>query len=106
MDGKTFWERAKPLIRAQNMTYKQYAEYLGISVNTLYGWIKHERVPELSMAYTIAVTLGVTLDYLFGGKERNIADARLKELAARRAAAKVLKMAEQIVRELKEIKPL
>ena len=106
MDGKTFWDRATELIKARNMTYKQYAEYLGISVHTIYGWLKHKRVPELSTAYTIAVTLGVNLDYLFGSKETTIAKAREKELAARRAASRVIKMAELIMKEAKEIRPI
>ena len=84
----------------------EFAEYLGISLSTLQGWIHYERVPEISMAYTIAFTLGVTLNYLLGGKETNIAIARQKELEARNAAAKILKLAEQIAREAKGLRPL
>ena len=106
MDGKTFWKRVKPLIKAHNMTQKQYAEYLGLSLSTLQGWIHYERVPEITMAYTIAVTLGVTLNYLLGGKERDIAAARKKELEARNSAARIVKLAEQIIKEAKSINPL
>ena len=106
MDGKIFWSRARPIIKAQNMTLKQYAQYMGISVNTLYGWIKHDRVPELSMAYNIAVTLGVNLDYLFGSRETTLAKARLKELAARRSAAQALKLAKRLIKEVEKIRPL
>ena len=106
MDGKMFWSRAKPLIKAHNMTQKEFAEYLGISLSTLQGWIHYERVPEISMAYTISITLGVTLNYLLGGKETNIAIARQKELEARNVAAKILKLAEQIVKEAKGLRPL
>ena len=106
MDGKMFWKRAKPLIKAHNMTQRQFAERLGISFNTLQGWIKYERVPETSMAYCLAIALGVTLDYLLGGKERDITRARLVELEARRKAAKIVKLAEEILKESKGMKPL
>ena len=99
MDGTTFWERAKPLIKAHNLSQKQFADHLGVSINTLQGWIKHERVPETSMAYRVAISLGVTLDYLFSGKERDIAMARYKELTAKQTAARMAKLAEQIIKE-------
>ena len=88
------------------MSYKEYAAYLGISVHTLYGWIKYKRVPDLPMAYTMAVTLGVTLNYLFGGKETNITQARLKELEARKTAAEALKLAKLMIKEMEKLRPL
>ena len=106
MDGKTFWGRAKPLIKAHHMTYKQFAEYLGISLNTFYGWIKYERIPHISTAYAIAVSLGVTLNYLLGEKERDITRARLKELEARRQAAEAIKLAKKMIKEMKKLRPL
>ena len=106
MDGKIFWKRAKPLIKAHNMTQQQFAQTFGVSINTLRAWIRYERVPETSAAYGIAVTLGVTLDYLLGGHETDIAKARIKELAARKSAAKIVKWAEQILKEAEKIRPL
>ncbi|MCL2093509.1 MAG: helix-turn-helix domain-containing protein [Treponema sp.] len=106
MRGETFWARARPLIHAQNMSLKDYANYLNIRVNTLYSWIKHKRVPEVTMAYDIAVTLGVTLDYLLGGNETTIVKAREKELAQRRAARRALRLTEEVTGVLKEMKPL
>ena len=105
-DKNTFWGRAKPLIKAHKMTQKQFAEYMGISINTLEGWIKYDRVPETTMAYSIAVTLGVTLNYLLGGKERDIATARLKELEARNAAARIAELSRQIMKEAQKLRPL
>ena len=106
MDGDKFWGRAKPLIKAHKMTQKQLAEYLGVPVHTLYGWIRHGRVPDTSTAYDMAVVLGVTLNYLLGGREAEIADWRLKELAARDAAASILKLAAQIQEETSKLRPL
>ena len=102
----TFWGRVKPLIKAHKMTQKQFAEYRGISLNTLYGWIRYERIPDTSTAYEMAVVLGVTLNYLLGGREAEIAEWRLKELTARDAAARILELAGSIQEEANKLRPL
>ena len=106
MDNETFWGRVKPLIKAHKMTQKQFAEYMGISFNTLISWIRYKRVPDTATAYNMAVVLGVTLNYLLGGREANIADWRLKELNARDAAAHILELASQIEKEARKLRPL
>ena len=106
MDNDSFWGRAKPLIKAHKMTQKQFAEYLGVPVTTLYGWIKYNRIPDTGTAYDMAVVLGVTLNYLLGGREAEIADWRIKELAARDAAARILELAAQIQEETAKLRPL
>ena len=88
------------------MTQKQFAEYMGIPLNTLYGWIKNERIPDTGTAYEMAVVLGVTLNYLLGGREAEIADWRRKELAARDAAARILEFASKIEEEAAKLRPL
>jgi transcriptional regulator with XRE-family HTH domain len=88
------------------MTQKQLAEYMGISINTLHGWIRYDRVPDSSTAYEMAIALGVSLDYLLGGREAKIADWRRKELAAREAAAHILELTDQIEKETVKLKPL
>ena len=102
----TFWERAKPLIKAHNLTQREFADHLGISYFTLRGWIHHKRIPELSAAYDIALVLGVTLDYLISGKDKNFAARRLKEIEVRKASGRVLKLTEQMQKELNKIRPL
>ena len=106
MENNTFWGRVKPLLKAHKMTQKQFAEYMGISVNTLSGWIRHDRVPDTSTAYEMAVVLGVTLNYLLGGREAEIANWRFKELAAREAAARILELAGKIQEEVNKLRPL
>ena len=106
MNNNTFWGRAKPLIKALNMTQKQFADYLGYSYNTLKGWIQFNRVPDLSAAYNVAYALGVTLDYLLSGKDRDIAAKRLWEIEARKAATRVLELSEKIQKEMLLLRPL
>jgi len=50
--------------------------------------------------------LGVTLDYLLVGKDRDIAGKRLMEIETRKAAARVMKLADQIHEEISQIRPL
>ena len=106
METDSFWGRVKPLIKAHKMTHKQFADYMGISMNTFNGWIRYNRIPDTGTAYDMAVVLGVTLNYLLGGKEAEIADWRLKELAARDAAARILELSAQIQDEVSKLRPL
>lgn len=106
MKDDNFWGRVKILLRAHKMTQKQFAEYLGVSVNTLTGWIRYERIPDTGTAYDMAIVLGVTLNYLLGGREAEIADWRLKELAARDAAARIMELLAQIQQETRKLRPL
>jgi len=106
METKTFWVRVKALLKAHKMTQMQFAERIDYPYGTLRSCIQNDRIPDTTTAYEIAVTLGVTLNYLLGGHERDITVARLRELEARNAAAKILKLTEQIVKEANIIKPL
>jgi len=106
MKRNDFWGRVKALIKAHKMTQKQFAEVTGFSPNTVRGWIYHNRVPELSAAYVIAYTLGVSLEYLLGGKDKEITKLRLKELKMRKAAARMLKMVDKMQKELAAMRPL
>ena len=106
MVNNTFWGRVKPLIKAHHMTQKQCAEYIGVSHSTFTGWIRYGRVPDTQTAYEMAIVLGVTLNYLLGGREAEIADWRFKELAAREAAARILELSARIQDETRKLRPL
>ena len=106
MEKNTFWGRAKPLIKTHNMTQKQFADFLGIPYETFKGWLRFDRVPDLSTAYSIAYALGVTLDYLFSGKDRDIAAKRLWEIEARKAADRILVLTKKIEKEMLLLHPL
>ena len=106
MNNNSFWTRAKPLIKALNMTQRQFAEHMGFSHHTVRNWIYCDRVPEFSAAYDIAYTLGVTLDYLMTGKDRDIAGVRLREIEIRKTAALVMEKTEEIQEQLLLMRPL
>jgi len=106
MDNDTFWGRAKPLIKAHSMTQKQFADYLGFSHHTIRNWIYNKRVPDLSAANAIAFALGVSLEYLLSGQEKDIAVLRLREIESRKAAGRLLKMMEKMQEQLRLMRPL
>ena len=88
------------------MTQRQFAEHLGISYNTVRNWIHYNRVPALTDANNIAFIFGVTLNYLLNGKDRDITALRLREIEARKAAARILDMMDKIQKQLMLIRPL
>ena len=104
--NNTFWSRVKMLLKAHKMTQKQLAERINIPWSTLTGWILNNRIPDVSTSYSIAITLGVTLNYLLGGMERDITVGRLKELAARDSASRIIELARSILKEANEMKPI
>ena len=106
MDKNNFWGRVKPLIKAHNMTQEQFAKRLGLSIHTVRNWIYYNRVPDLAAAHGIAYTLGVTLDYLLGGKDNEMTELRLREIESRKAADRIYDMTMQIQEQLLLIHPL
>jgi len=106
MKKDSFWGRVKQLLKAHNLTQNQFAKVTRFSPNTVRGWIYHDRVPELTAAYVIAHSLGVSLEYLLSGKDKDITELRLKELEMRKAAARILKMIDEIQKEIKVMRPI
>ena len=102
----TFWDRTKLLIKASNMTQKQFSEYIDISYNTFKNWIYNDRIPPFVNAYDIALALGVSLDYLMTGKDRDLTAKRLKELESRKAAGRLLKMMDKMQKQINQMRPI
>ena len=99
-----FWNRVKKLIKAAGMTQQKFAAHIDVPLSTFQGWIYHNRLPEAKTACDIAITLGVSVEYLVMGKDRCNASIRLKELEARKAARRIEKLTMQIKNETKFIK--
>jgi len=103
MTTKAFWNRVKKLIKAHKITQKQFAEYLNIPLGSLQGMIHHERMPVLDFALDMATVLGVSVEYLANGKDKEAADRRRKELADRQSAIQISKLTAQIQKEAEKI---
>ena len=106
MNENSFWGRVKLLLKSYGMTQMQFAEHIGISLNTVKSWIYNDRVPDLSAAYSISFSLGVSLEYLLGGKDTELTEIRKTVIEARKAAARILELTEEIQKQLKVIRPL
>ena len=106
MINEDFWVRVKALIKAHNMSQMQFADHCGFSRNTFRGWIYHKRIPEMSSAFVIAHALGVTLDYLFAGKDKSIIEFRLKQIELRKSVGRISVDIDRIKKEIIQIRPL
>ena len=103
MNYCNFWKRVIELLNAAKISRKQFAEYLDVPHRTLEGWICYDRIPDTLTAYDMSRLLGVTLDYLAGGVDRDFTAKRLKELAARESAVRINDLASQIDQESRRI---
>ena len=92
-----FWDRVIKLIKAHKISREKFAAYIGISYNTLKSWILHNRIPDAYTTYYIAVSLGVTMEYLVEGSDGKASEQREQEAFARKtAAAEIRKMTKKI----------
>lgn len=70
-----FGKRLEGLIERENISKKELALALGIAPNTLSGYIKNKRQPDLTMLTKIADYFNTTTDYLleysFSGADNN-----------------------------------
>ena len=65
-DMMIFAERLTAEMKRQELTYRQLAEKMGITVTTLFRYAKGQRVPKATEIVKASKALGVTCDYLIG----------------------------------------
>ena len=65
-DMMIFAERLTAEMERQELTYRQLAEKMGITVTTLFRYAKGQRVPKATEIVKASRALGVTCDYLIG----------------------------------------
>ena len=106
MEYFNFWDRVKALLKAHKLNQKQLAERIFIPPSTLSRCIKHGRIPNTYIVYSIAVVLGVTSNYLLGGEESDVEASRFRELKAREALGKIEELAEAILKEVRANRPI
>lgn len=61
-----FAERLTAEMERQELSYRQLAEKMGITVTTLFRYAKGQRVPKATEIVKASKALGVTCDYLIG----------------------------------------
>jgi transcriptional regulator with XRE-family HTH domain len=91
MERISFWSRVKEELKAHRYSQKDLAEYAGIALQTLRGWIHYGRIPDAVTACSIAEALGVTVEYLVRGSDDINAKYKMRRTYARKTAAEHIK---------------
>ena len=105
MKQNPFWLRAKQQIKAHRYSQQKLADYTGVPVQTLWGWIHYNRIPDAVTACCIAEALGVTVEYLVRGSDDINADAKMQRTFDRKyAAEQIQKFAVKIRKATKGLK--
>jgi transcriptional regulator with XRE-family HTH domain len=68
--ANVFWGRVKQLIKKKNTTQAKVAEACGVPLETFHGWIYKGIYPTVLGAYYLSRVLGVSIDYLVAGKDK------------------------------------
>jgi|LSQX01.3.fsa_nt_gb transcriptional regulator with XRE-family HTH domain len=81
--GLSFWENVNIEIKRQNTTQEWLSGKAGVKYQTFKGWISKEIYPRVDEAVHIANALGVTVEYLFLGRDASATyeDMRILSLA-------------------------
>lgn len=83
----TLGERIRNVLKEKNLTQRQLAEQVGCTEAAISHYIKGDRFPRSSVMSQLAISLGVSVDYLMVGTPQN-KDAEVgyaKKLIARNA---------------------
>ena len=70
MAERKFWEMVKIMLKENKMTQIQAAAACGVSVRTFRNWIYRNLYPTIVDGYQLARFLGVSVEYLVTGKEK------------------------------------
>ena len=71
MNTEMFWNRVKACIKERGLTQKEFAKSCRFTYGTFRNWISNNVSIPLLYASTISKCLGVSLDYLINGKEKD-----------------------------------
>jgi len=104
MEQATFWTRVKQEIKAHRYSQKKLAENLGVPMQTLWGWIHYNRIPDAVTVCQIAETLGVSVEYLVRGTDDINAEDKMQRTHARKITAKeIQKLAQRITEKIEKL---
>jgi len=104
MEQSRFWVRARQQIKAHKYSQKKLAEYIDVPVQTLWGWIHYNRIPDAMTACDIAEALGVTVEYLVRGSDDINAKEKMMRIHVRKSTAMhIQKLVIQIGKETERL---
>lgn len=64
-----YFDKLKDEMSFQDITQKELCEKIGISINTLRGWISKKVLPDLESAYKISKELNQPLEYFISDND-------------------------------------
>ena len=77
----TIYERIKTLCKQRNMTVESLMASCNLRRETFSKWQSRDTFPRADSLYDISRTLGVSVEYLFTGKEENHFSPRVQAIA-------------------------
>ena len=105
MEQATFWTRVKAQLKAHKFSQTKLADYISVPVQTVWGWIHYDRIPDAVTACQIAETLGVTVEYLVRGNDDiNAGDKMQRTLDRKTAAEQIKKLSRRIGEETEQLR--
>jgi len=72
MNTRMFWNRVKACIKNKRLTQQEVAKGCRFPFSTFRNWMSKNINPPIMYANRISKYLGVSLEYLISGKERDI----------------------------------
>lgn len=78
MANTLFWNNVNNLLKEMNTTQEVMCSEIGLSINTVRGWISKDVLPRVDDAVSIAQFLHTSSEYLVTGKD----DPRLENIYA------------------------
>jgi len=104
MEQAAFWTRVKQEIKAHRYSQKKLAENLDVPIQTFWGWIHYNRIPDAVTVCQFAETLGVTVEYLVRGNDDiNAEDKKRRTLARKTTAKEIQKLAQRITEKIENL---
>ena len=77
-----FLENLKNELTKNQITQKELAEKINISVNTVRGWFSKDLTPDVYTALKIAKALNTTVEYLVTGKDSDTYRQKYEKLVS------------------------
>ena len=66
MDKESFGHRIRRIRTEKNLSVRELAETIGVSIKTIYGWENNRNLPDFSHYSLLRSALSVSMDELFG----------------------------------------
>ena len=103
MTIESFWTRVRHLAKTQKKSLVELAKKIGVPRSTFFEWTKFGRLPDAFTTYSMAMILGVSIEYLITGKDgKNTVTGKFE--SQYQSELKIIKIMEKLQDELINLK--